>query len=338
MANLDTTAEILKSVLLKCGELQDGTSKYHSIALSYINETYQKIIAGSSEYGLDVGEPWIWARGSSPLIITLLPFIGQNTTAAGASAGTIALTYGSTSGTFSTPPQVNSANISVQGWWIQLVGSYESYRIATHTLGATSFTIDGPFNDATVTAASFSAFQIDYTLTASEVGGISRLAGPMIVYRNQTFDSDQEGKIYGSSDQEFKKDNPLHLIEIGVPNMFCITSDSDGIPTVRFNKYVDAATRVEIPYIPVPVDLTENPDTTPIIPRRFRHALVWGPAEMLARDKYDDRADAYEKRFSTILEAMKRDDSRVRDKTSKNRGRLVPRPDLLHRQRKIYNI
>lgn len=337
MANLDTTSEILKSILQKCGELQDGTSKYQSIALSYLNEAYQKIVARSSEYNLDAGQPFTWSRAATPLIINLAPFIGENSGTPGTSAGSAMLTYGTTAGVFSTPPQVNNANISVQGWWITLDGAYETYRIATHVSGSTNFTLDGQFNDPTATL-NFTCFQIDYTLTVPETGGIASLAGPFIVYRNQTYDGDQEGKIYETSLEEFRKDNPLHLIEVGVPTVFAVTSKTDGVYTVVFNKYMDTSTRIEIPYVPVPADLTDAPDTTPIIPRNFRNALVYGPAEMLARDKHDDRADAYAKRFSDILEAIKRDEYRAMNHNSKRIGQMVPRQDLLHRRRKIYNI
>ena len=335
MANLDTTAEILKKVLQKVGELSDGTSKYRSQALEEINDIYQKIVGGSNEFNLDVGEPWIWARGQSPLILTLTP---------GIQGGTVNMTLGSKAGTFSQIP-VNylNAQISLAGWWILVDNESEWYRIAAHTAGQTSFTLDSQFNFPSGSTYSYQACLIDYTLTVPETGGICRLAGPMIVQQDQTIDGDFQGKIYESDYNQMRQFWPMNVIEIGTPTRFAVTSYADGIMNVRFNKYLDSSyepVRVESDYVPVPSDLTDEPDTKPILPRRWRNALVYGPAAVIAKDNHDDIAEAYDAKFTKILEAMKRDDQRVRDKASKQRGWLVPRADQITaaKARKLYNI
>lgn len=277
----------------------------------------------------------MWARGQSPLILTLVP---------GIIAGTVSLTNGSVNGTFSVIP-VNylAAQISLVGWWILANNGSEWYRIKTHVSGTTAFTLDGSFNDPTGTAYNYQACLIDYSLSVTEVGGITRLAGPMIVQRDQTIDGDFQGKIYESDYNQMRQFWPMNAIEDGVPTRYAQTSQTDGAVNVRFNKYLgnsDSPTRVEVDYLPVPSDLTDRPDTTPILPRRFRNALVYGPAAVIAKDKNDDRAEFYDAKFTKILEAMKRDDQRVRDKASKQRGWIVPRADQITaaKARKIYNI
>lgn len=328
MPNGETANDLHLEILRKCGEKDDGTSDYHDRALGYLNKCYQKIIAGACEFDLDIGEPWPWAISSSKIILNILPFY---------STGTIALTFNSTAGTFSTIPQVNSSNVSLQNYWIQTTSMGEWYQISSHVSGSTSFTLDGTFNDTTVTASSFMAVLVDYTLTAqsSELGGIQRLAGPFEVYRTQSYDNDNEYRIYGVDFREFTRTNPISIIQLGVPTRFAITSQNDGVIGVRFNKYIDVQTRAEIQYIPVPADLTSNPDQTPIIPREFRDVLVYGPSYWLSLDKNDDRAPMYLQQTQGIIKAMIMDSRKKRDHVQKQKAVLIPRWDLLNNKKRI---
>lgn len=339
MANADTTSELHKSVLRKCGEKDDGSSEFHATALDYINRVYQKIISGSAEFEVDLGDVWPWAKSANVGILTLQPWFGSQNPG----QGNVTLTFGSVNGTFSLIPQQNAMNISLAGYYIQPTnGNFEWYKIATHVSGSTAFTLDGPFNSQLPAGdyvnGPFTACLLDYTLTVPEVGGIQRLASPFEIYRTQTFDNDQEAKIYGIDIREMRRLYPLNLITVGMATRFAVTYQQDGVIKVRFNKYPDVQTRAEYEYIPVPTDLTSNPDTTPIIPREFRDALVYGAAYYLCTDKNDDRAQTYLALTQAILKALIEDIRKNKDHTQKTKATLVPRLDLVNQKKKILNL
>lgn len=329
MANGETANDLHLEILKRCGEVTDGTSDFHHQALIYLNKCYQKIISGSSEFELDIGEPWPWAKSTNKIVLKLLP--QYNT-------GRVSFTFNSSSGTFSSIPQINATNVSLQGYWINTTAQSEWYQIASHISGSTSFTLDGTFNDTTATNSTFIACLLDYTLTAvgtNEVGGIQRLAAPMEVSRVQKFDNDNEFKIYGVDIREMRRQYPLSLVELGVPTRFGITSQTDGVITIRFNKYCDLQTRAEVEYIPVPIDLTSNPNTVPVIPREFRDVLIYGPSHWLMLDKADDRAPSYLQMTQAILKAMIMDSRKKRDHVQKQKAGLIPRWDLINQRKRI---
>jgi len=142
-------------VLRRCGENQDSTSPYYTQALDYLNQIHHTVITGGSEFNLEVDEPWVWARASRPLILELQPYY---------STGSVALTLGSASGTFSAAPTV-----SVEGWYLKLDSGPELYRITQHTASSTSFSIDALFTQTSVTAQSFRCFQLDYDLIGTHI-------------------------------------------------------------------------------------------------------------------------------------------------------------------------
>lgn len=345
MANGETVKDLHLDTLRRCGEKDDGTSDYHEQALVYLNKAYRSIIAGSCEFDVDIGECWPWAFGAQEIVLTLNPPVGTNWN----QSLTVNLTYNSSSGSFSSPPQnfKTLSNVSVQGWWIQTTASSEWYYITQHTLGSTAFTIDSVFNDTTTTLSSFLCCQLDYTLTAvgqltsppTEPGGIMRLTDAMECYRQQDYSNDNEYKIYGVDTREFKRQYPLSIIELGVPTRFCITAQSNtGVFTVRFNKYIDCQSRANIQYIPVPIDLTSNPDAVPIIPIEHRDVLIYIACFWLMKDKTDSRGADYLQLAQAKLKALTQDARKKMDQQQKLKGVLVPRWDQVNQKKRIRYI
>lgn len=160
MSNFRTTADLLDGVLRRCGEItsDQGTSPRQGAALLYLNQIHHNLVMGGCELETDVDEPWVWATARHPIIIQLNPAL---------TTGTCAFTYGSTSATFSVAPQLQSANVSVEGWHIKPDGCPEVYRIVSHSSGSTSFSLDAPFPQATNAAQTFRMFQLDYDLIAA---------------------------------------------------------------------------------------------------------------------------------------------------------------------------
>ena len=160
--NFRNTPDLLDGVLRRCGELttSQGVSPRLDSALLYLNQIHHTMVTGGNELNLDIDEPWIWARARQPIVIQLNPSI---------TSGTVSLTQGSANGTFNVAPQVNGVNASVENWHIRPVGFPEIYRIASHTSGSTSFTIDAPYPQVTNSSLNFAAFQIDYDLVSSTI-------------------------------------------------------------------------------------------------------------------------------------------------------------------------
>lgn len=155
MGQFRTTADLKASVLRRCGENTDGTSSFDTQALDYLNQIHYTVITGGSEFNLDVDEPWVWARARNPMILELQPAY---------STGSVALTLGSTAGTFSSAP-----SYSVEGWFLKLDSGPEIYKVASHTAAATAFVIDAAFPQTSVTTQTFRVFKLDYDLVSDYI-------------------------------------------------------------------------------------------------------------------------------------------------------------------------
>lgn len=175
--NFRNTPDLLDGVLRRCGELTSdiGTSPRRAAALLYLNQIHLTMVTGGNELNIDIDEPWVWARARQPIVIQLNPSI---------TTGTCSLAQGSAVGSFSTAPQVNGSNASLENWMIRPVGFPELYRISSHTAGSTNFYIDAPYPQTTNASLNFSAFQLDYDLVTSIIN---------IDANNDTVDFSEDG-------------------------------------------------------------------------------------------------------------------------------------------------
>ena len=110
-------------------------------------------MCGGSVFNIDVDEVWPWARARSPLVLNIIPPV---------TLGTLSLTQGSLSGTFSLPPTA-----SLEGWFIRAnpdTNDNTTYRIAQHSAGAAAFILDSPYLGVTSALFSYRAFKLDYDL------------------------------------------------------------------------------------------------------------------------------------------------------------------------------
>lgn len=238
MANFTTVFDLSQSALNRSGELQNGLSPYQQDAVKYLNQIQLSVLAGSNEFDIDLGEPWSWAKATYPGVIQLdVPY----------ETGTVSLTFGSTSGVFSSAPSVSMA-----GRYLKVSDRPEYFRIATHVAASANFTLDAAYTDSTGGTLGFKAIKLEYELPDN----ILRLVGPMRVYRGQDWDGDVEGSIYGIDVVSFNKRYPMNLLDEGIPTFFTeIQESNSGKKRIRINRYTDVVTRVEFDYIPFPVDL-----------------------------------------------------------------------------------
>lgn len=173
------------------------------------------------------------------------------------------------------------------------------------------------FDDADLTAAA--AQTSVYVL-----GGIARLVEPFRRY--QIWDA----RITSVDNITMAESYPLTDVRMGLPTRFTkMSEDKDGRIVVRFNKYPEAKTRIEIEHVPVPRDLFDNALSIPLVPRKNQDILVYGAAAYLLIDKDDSKAATYMSIAQKELQAMMKNNRSELFKSGRNFGEIVPRKDLV---------
>lgn len=146
MANFRTTNDLKKLALHYSGEMTDGTSSYDTIAMNYINSTYQAFLSGGNEFDMELAESWSWAKSRRPIVLTLEPPY---------QTGSVTMTNGSRSFTFSSAPT------DVLGWLLKVDQAKDSYYIQYQS--GTAGQLDQPFLGTSGTYT-FKAIKTDYEL------------------------------------------------------------------------------------------------------------------------------------------------------------------------------
>ncbi len=247
-----STHELKTEVLAKCSELVDGTSKYDAIVTDYLNNANLLVMAGGNEFVPELSKPWPWAVVKQPFILQLFPAIQTIT---------VSLTGGLAAFTLSAiPTDPWGNNVSLVNWFLKVANRPEWFRVTAHVSGTTTGTIESLYTDQTGAGMACVIAKLEYDITPTD--GVFRLGGPMRVDRAQDFKGDEESKIYFADKEAMLREFPMNLIRTGTPTQFCKVSESEGVVTVRFNKYIvdtTAITKVEVPYIKRPDILLDTP-------------------------------------------------------------------------------
>lgn len=214
-----------------------------------------------------------------------------------------------------------------------VTGAYDSvtrkFTFTSDLAGATSFIIVGNGTSAQQSVHRLLGF--DDILTASAaaqtsvypLGGIARLIEPMKLHK------DLRGSIYGVDTETLQRDFPLTSMEEGFPCKFAVINEtSDGILTVRFDKFVQAKTRIEIDYAPVPHDLKDDATSIPLVPRKHVDVLEDATVFYLMLTKSDDRATTYAQLLGGKLKAMISQNRGQLQRSGTNFGEVIARRDL----------
>lgn len=269
MANSYSTQDCVKGALQRVGELTDGSSPLHQLAVKYVDRVHKDVIKGNSVFSPETRDPWTWARQTGNFQI---PAFYQT--------GTASLVQGSVNGTFSIAP-----TISLQGYFFVVTNTLTYYKIATHSANSASFTLDMALIETGGLTLGFKALPLILDLGA----GIQRLVEPFRIYVNRVLElgelTEDMGRIYGLDALEFWKHWPLQLIQNDTPSKFTTIFRSESSWKVQFNKYVSNPIRVDFDYIPIPADLTDSSISIPLVPRDDRELLEAGAAYYLFLDK-----------------------------------------------------
>lgn len=317
MSNYATAKDLKKFILQKCGELDDGTSEYDSRAITFLNRAHQALLSGGAELGIDVGQPWPWAQNRDKSVLVLQPKI---------STLTATFTNGSNAITFSSAPPRN-----LKDWIIQQNDFPECYRISAHTGTSTSATLDSIYVNTSGAGLSCVIFLIDYDLDPN----ILRLVAPFTAYKSNDYYRDNCANIDMIDPSEFARTFPINQLNEGTPNRFSqIYKTNDTMkPRIRINKIPDQLMRAEYNYIAVPADLTDSDSSIPLVPIDHRITLGYYGAYFLALDKNDNRAPEYRELAKAGIIALKRAGQVEKMNTDQFYGRMIPREDMLNRNR-----
>ena len=150
---LNTTLDLKRAVLDRASEQSDGTSPYDSRALQYLNEAYQGVISGGSEWGRDISDAWIWAQRKQPIVLVIEP----------EQTGNVDVVQGQDEITFSQAPPG-----SLEGFFFKPDNRETYYRIVQHTAGETSAQLDSEYVEETGTLG-FRAMKLEYELADNRI-------------------------------------------------------------------------------------------------------------------------------------------------------------------------
>jgi len=222
-----------------------------------------------------------------------------------------------------------------------VTGTYSSitrkFSLVSDLAGATSFIIVGNGDQSAQSAHKTMGFDDETTTSAGTqtstypLGGICRLIEPFKIHRG----AGGEGSIYGIDPETFQRDYPLNRVIEGYPDRLCVMKErADGTIIVRFNKFPQYKTRIEVEHVAVPRDLKDNSSSTPLIPRKHIDVLEDAGTFYLMLLKSDDRMQVYANLVQGKLKAMIAQNRGMQSRTGKDFGQIVSRADMTRRGRR----
>lgn len=274
MPGYNTGKDLLIDVLSRAEELGLALGDREAEAKRYIQASYISTLAE--------GFPWIFGRKKPPGVLT---------TVAEITAGTVNVTKGSASITFSSAP---AASVKDSKFYTEDDGIV--YRISAHTAGAAGATLDSTYLGSTNTAVAYHVFQDEYDL-----------ATDFLVPLGKRFMRDMQGRFATDliSEDEFSTRYSYPARRSGPPRYVTFVADK----RVRFGPYATDARRYEYGYIYHPGTLPFDgsaADTLIIQPAEHRIVVALFAIGNMLLDKDDDRAQAYFTGGESVRSQMKR--------------------------------
>lgn len=327
MAHFLNIQDLIRHALFRSGEFTAGSlvdgDFYNGTdggpVLGYINDVIEGLLLGSplglvDESGRPMpGVDWWWARKPTPGILHLKAPINL---------GTVTVTKGSTSLTFSTLLGEGNAivgsfivGIGIVGGPVDLTGyririgssAYLPRITSCDTTGTvTTAVLDEPWPDTSVTAGTYTAFKLEYALASDFLRFTGEPTLSKDPWRFSVMDSD-------TLDQAF----PISSVQAGTPRAAALI----GPQTIRLSHYPMDVERVEYPYVYLPDPFTLA-TTDLILPAHYRRVLAVGAGYYLCFDKADSKAGDLRTEFTGLYRAMLQEHDRHQRKMSKGFGRI----------------
>lgn len=270
-----TTFSDLYGDLINRVRIQTGVTAIDNVAKRYINIALQDM-----HLGFDYKLPW--AERSARLITQAQYTTGTCTATQGSTALTGASTLWNTANAFS----VN--NMRANGK-IKIAGGPTPYVISSVT-SDTAAVLTSRFTETTQTAQTYVYYEDEYALASDFLRPIDA----------QVFSN--ESNISLLSRTEFRRRYPTNATPSTYPSVSCIVDfapSGDVVPIRRVKLHPPPSTAITIPYTYITANLAVSSagvaaanlsaDTDePIVPLRYRHALVFHALYNWYRDKKDD--------------------------------------------------
>lgn len=311
MSELSTVNELLHDVLVRAGESKDDetdtTYELYDFVLTSMNRAYRFIA--------NARQDWPWLRKTPPGVLTVLPKV---------TTGTVTATKGSTSLTFSTAPldSLNS-NVSLATYFFKASGDGDTFRIATHTSGSTSATLDLAYTGTTGAGKAYDAFPLEYNLASDVV----RVVDPMSMSASYSMSS-VYGELRAISPSDMNRSFPTAFVNQGNPDYYCFVGET----RVRFNRYPSSIRRLEYNYHYRPDDLVAG--GTPVLPLERRVLIADFALALLLDTLSDDRADRWLQLANLNIQNFIAEYEYRTMRQSPNMLRILPR----NRSAKLYSV
>lgn len=340
-----TTDDIKTQALWMAGEPVDGTSDYDEQALEYMQYIYNVLITGGTIGVRDIATSaglysrvvdiamtdWIWLRKFPPYAFVTTPaYIGSGSSVTlnqGVQGGTLTLTYGSTTATFSSAPYwvEAGANVAVIKGRISILTQENGVpnpprttpRILAHTLNATTATLDAPWPQETQTISDYVVWRAEYPVPAD----FERFCE---AWKVQGGNITSEQPLNVGSFEQVQDIWPVNDASQGPPTAVA-RMDPD---TLMVNRWDTFSYRIEGSYIFRPDDLEVNATPSlqePVIPTRWRQMLAVGAAMFLLQDKADSRMAQYASQFRELVHSMGLETRKEQGTGSENAMRMLYR-------------
>lgn len=302
------TSDLKAYVLDEGDEPTDGSSDYDQNVITWLDSGYKGIWSGTFELAPEVHYPWWWLWSPMPGVITLNPNINNDV---------VTITQQTNAGVLGLVPQdVSGNNISIQGWYIKILGSLDVFRVSVHQAGSTNITLDSIFTGPTGTVQ-YNAFQLEYALPSN----LLYIVSPMRAYQTG------REQVEIVSKHALETLFPLTQITFGIPNMAALIAEQ----ILRFSHYVGSGqtvtpfVRVDFDYLVIPPDLTGAANEQPLLPAHYRRILTDYALYRLYKAKNDDRAEDAGSRAKSGVQAMMKEHMNRINRGSNSFGRIYPR-------------
>lgn len=305
MPNYLDVEDIRVDALFRAGEPQTTASDFWARSLTYVNRVYQDLLLGG---GIAVGRDlatsagiydrivdlsivdWWWARKQPRGVLVTDSLI---------ETGTVTVTQGSATATFSSAPAA-----SVAGWRLDVAHLPTVPRILTHAAGSATATMDAIWPEATSGSASYTLYNIEYDLAEDFL----RFAGSPYLF------SRYMDPIPVGVREEHDAAYPPSTFFKEPPSAACMIQPR----RIQLNAFDTRGYRLEYDYIFMPADLQAG---APIpMPRHHRVILAIGAAMLMAFDKNDDRAQRLASEFRERVAVMGQEHRKAMSSGSRTMG------------------
>lgn len=309
MASYETTTNLAEYVEKNLGHSVHPSGQRTEI-VDHLDSAHKIVVSGggilnANSRGQLRQRPVIftWARSKQPKVINLEAPI---------ETGDVDATLGNTSITFNADP---NSNASIKDFFIRIGTDNEIYRIAAHSGGSSSATLDSAYVETSVTDSSFSLFRLQYDFGSSD---IVIPISPLRLYGRSRINNQIDIVDRDEMEQRF----PLYDVQKEFPQMSTVIKEVGGTFTLQFNSYADDVERLEMEYIPIPTAITTG-SVDPLIPKHHRLVIADLALHLMLINNDDKRSSIFLEKARERFEALRIENRHIKSTGDTRYGKIV---------------